>query len=138
MKPAEYISIAALALTLAGYMINSWLDRSKQQRDQRREAYLEYIKTFAATADPNHDRVVQGNRQLDFWAARARLLMFGSKAVITQLEHLFDGPGSLQDPETRKRFAMLVASMQKDLSGNETSIDVILEILPFGPPTETL
>lgn len=133
MKPAEYIAIATIVFslvgTLAGYMINAGLDRRKQQRDQRREAYLEYIKTFVAMADPNEDRVVQGNRQLDHLAARVRLLLFGTEAVITQLKHLYDGPPTLASPEAKRRLASLVASMQKDLSGIETEIEVILKIL---------
>lgn len=137
MSAPDYIALSAVVAALAGNWINLYLDRRKRIAERRAEVYIQYLRTFVAMSYVVGGDSVDMQRHYDHLEARAQLMLFASKSVLASLEHLYDGPPTLNDPEAGRRLASLISAMQADAQGFRSSVTSILKVVVY-PGTQEL
>ena len=131
MSPSEMISVGGLVVALSGYGLNLRIDRKKRVAEQRAQAYINYLKAFVAMAYYQPGKLPSQDSEFEHLAARTELILFASKNVMKCLDELYRGPQQLKDIEAGKRFASLIAAMQRDACGFSSEIETILRTVVY-------
>jgi hypothetical protein len=125
--------LIALLGAVVGAALNRWTQRAKHNEELRSKAYADYLRAVAAAA---HLRSDDDERDAlrDVADAKARIAIYGSAAVISNLARFEESGASLANASARAVFVAIVGAMR--LRGDCVS-DRELSLLLLGPSVES-
>ena len=124
------IAILPLAGVVVGAALQLWLsrtaDREKHVENLRTEAYVDYLKSVAASAHLRSDSDLRDARR-DAAYARTRIAVYGNAPVIRALAGFEDVGPVLDNADSVEAFVNLVSVMRPSMTDiTEHDIELIL------------
>jgi hypothetical protein len=113
--------VAAALGAIFGAFLTRWTDRYKRLQELRTAAYVDFIRGIAALAAVQHDTLRDDRNLLEERTAKitvadakARIAIYGSKAVVKALSRFLDGGAVLDTEERMHKFAEMCVLMRNE------------------------
>ncbi|MFW7524325.1 hypothetical protein ACODM8_09295 [Vibrio ostreicida] len=131
------VALIGIGGVLSSALVQFWLgsrtEKKKKHVEIRSSAYLDFLNVvaeIASSATHSEQRSVEQLKQLN--QSKTRVILLGSKAVVTTVNSFFQKHDSLGNKESYLSFSKIVKAMRSDLSGcDEIELSVLCESL-FG------
>ncbi|MDN3611635.1 hypothetical protein ACFFUP_13510 [Vibrio ostreicida] len=131
------VALIGIGGVLSSALVQFWLgsrtEKKKKHVEIRSSAYLDFLNVvaeIASSATHSEQRSVEQLKQLN--QSKTRVILLGSKAVVTTVNSFFQKHDSLDNKESYLSFSKIVKAMRSDLSGcDEIELSVLCESL-FG------
>jgi hypothetical protein len=113
--------VAAALGAIFGAFLTRWTDRYKHLQELRTTAYVDFIRGVSTLAVVQRDTVRNEQTFLEARAAtitvadaKARIAIYGSKAVVRALSQFLDGGAVLDTEERLRKFAEICVLMRNE------------------------
>jgi hypothetical protein len=117
------VALIALGAGLLGALFQSVLagrfEKSKFVRDQRREAYEQFVSALAELSIYAGGGPEMLLAKAKLVTSRSRIALFGSKEVVSWAAHLFENSVSFECPLDQHRLYELLLAMRRDSVGHD-------------------
>ncbi len=119
-----------------GAFLTRWTDRYKSLQELRAAAYADFLRGVTALAIIQREAVRDGQSFLDernslmiVADAKARIAIYGGKAVVRALSTFLDGGAVLDTPERFHKFTEMCELMRKESNTQRASFEDIHKLL---------
>jgi hypothetical protein len=113
--------VAGALGAIFGAFLTRWTDRYKRLQELRTAAYVDFIRGIAALAAVQRDAVrneqsflEERTASITVADAKARIAIYGSKAVVNALSRFLDGGAVLATEERMHKFAEMCVLMRNE------------------------
>jgi hypothetical protein len=122
MTFAQFLTFVAAALgAVFGAFLTRWTDSYKRLQELRTSAYVDFLRGIAALAAVQRDSLrhdqsflEERNAKITVADAKARIAIYGSKAVVNALSRFLDGGAALDTEERMHKFAEMCVLMRNE------------------------